>query len=400
MVKAAMIGAGGYAYELIKRMWTLPDQYDLVAVSSNPNRRSAGKTACADKGVEVYPDPDSLLEAVKGRVDVIFVPTPIQTHKPLTEKCIDAGFDVFLEKPPVATVQELDELDAYAKSKGRRVAVMFQYFYTSIMRQMKEVIVSGKLGKVKRVRGVAAWSRMDDYFNRSGWAGRLRLNSDWVLDGTINNPLAHMLSNQLNLACSRANEIARPLEVTAELYHGHDIESEDTSSLRIITDQGVEVIFNASLCPDANTDPLVVVDCENGCMEYYNFNKSVIRFQDGKEQHIKDDSEQRVYMLKRLHDSYISGEEFDCSLEMCRPFTVSVNAAFESNGRINEIPPDFIRRTEQGDTVKTIIKDIDSILDIAHAQGRLFSELPVKWASASKTVKTAEYSFFTGEGLI
>ena len=43
MLKVAMIGAGGYAYELIKRMWTIPEKYELVAVTSNPTRKSAGK---------------------------------------------------------------------------------------------------------------------------------------------------------------------------------------------------------------------------------------------------------------------------------------------------------------------------------------------------------------------
>ena len=38
--------------------------------------------------------------------------------------------------------------------------------------------------------------------------------------------------------------MAEPVTVQAELYHGHDIESEDTSSLRIITADGVEIIFN------------------------------------------------------------------------------------------------------------------------------------------------------------
>ena len=71
-----------------------------------------------------------------------------------------------------------------------------------------------------------------------------------------------MLSNELNLACMEAGKIAEPAEVTAELYHGHDIQSEDTSSLRIITTDGVEIIFNASLCPQGDVDPIVVVECE------------------------------------------------------------------------------------------------------------------------------------------
>ena len=393
MLKVAMIGAGGYAYELIKRMWTIPEKYELVAVTSNPTRKDAGKAACAEKGVEVYPDADAMLEAVAGRVDVIFVPTPIHTHKDLAIKCLDAGFDVFLEKPPVATIQELDELDAYATTKGKRIAVMFQSFYTTIMHEMKEIIVSGKLGKVKRVRGIAAWIRTDEYFARD-WAGKLKTNGDWVLDGTINNPLAHMLSNELNLACMEAGKIAEPAEVTAELYHGHDIESEDTSSLRVITTDGVEVIFNASLCPNGNVDPIVVVECENGKIEYVNFNKAEITFADGSKQQIVDDMEQRTYMMERLHDSYVSGEEFDCSLAMTRPFTVTVNAAFDSCGKTHPIAAEHLERSELGDTVKTVIKPIDELLAVAHSSGKLLSEVGAEWAVASKPFKVENYTKF------
>ena len=400
MLKVAMIGAGGYAYELIKRMWTLPDKYELVAVTSNPNRKSAGKTACGDKGIEVYPDPDAMLEAVKGKVDVVFVPTPIHTHKELSMKCIDAGFDVFLEKPPVVTVQELDELDAYAKKHGKCVAVMFQSLYTSILTQLKNIVVNGDLGKVKRVRGVAAWPRMDDYFGRSGWAGKLKVNGDWVLDGTINNPLAHLLCNQLYLASSKEGKLADPATVTAELYSGHDIKSEDTSSLRIITTDGVEVIFNATLCPENSIEPTVMVDCENGSIGYYNFNKAVVIGSDGKKEYINDETEQRTYMLERLYDSYMSDKSFNCSLETCRPFTVSVNAAFESCGKINSIPLTHILRYEQGDTVKTVIRNIDSILKVAYENSQLFSETALEWVKQSVTIDTANYKEFKGENLL
>jgi predicted dehydrogenase len=276
------------------------------------------------------------------------------------------------------------------------VAVMFQSFFTTIMREMKSIVVSGKLGRVKRVRGVAAWIRTDEYYAR-GWAGMLKENDEWILDGTINNPLAHMLSNELNLACMESGKIADPLEVTAELYHGHDIQSEDTSSLRVMTTENVEIIFNASLCPQGNLKyygPIVVVDCEKGKIEYEDFNKAQITYADGTKQQILDETEQRTYMLERLYDSYLSSGHFDCSLAMCRPFTLAVNAAFESCGKINSIASEYIIRSELGDTIKTSIKSIDELLTVAHNSGRLFSEVGVGWAVPSKPFDVDNYTKF------
>ncbi|MEN6386386.1 MAG: Gfo/Idh/MocA family oxidoreductase, partial [Phycisphaerales bacterium] len=110
MLKLAMIGAGGYAFNLIKWIWEIPELISIVAVSSNPARHSPGRSACQQKGIPVYDTTEQLLANIKGKADVVYVPTPINTHFSLTKKCIDEGFDVFLEKPPVATIQELDEL--------------------------------------------------------------------------------------------------------------------------------------------------------------------------------------------------------------------------------------------------------------------------------------------------
>ena len=110
----------------------------------------------------------------------------INTHFNLTKKCIDAGFDVFLEKPPVAIVQELDELIEYASKHGKKIPVAFQYLHSTIVQELKKRIVEGRYGKVKRVKGMAGWPRFDSYYSRD-WAGKLRLNGDWILDGTINN---------------------------------------------------------------------------------------------------------------------------------------------------------------------------------------------------------------------
>jgi predicted dehydrogenase len=394
MIKVAMIGCGGYAYELLKRLWLLPDKFEIVAVSSRSGTSTEGGAACDSKGIPIYSDIDKMLSDLQGKADAIFVPTPINTHKALATKCMDAGFDVLLEKPPVATIQDLNYLNDHARKTGRKVAVLFQSLYTKIIKELKDRIVSGEFGKVLKVRGIAGWPRMDDYYSRSSWAGKLKAGDEWVLDGTINNPLAHMLSNELYLASMKPGEMARPVEVTAELYHAHDIESEDTSSLRIIADNGVEITFNASLCSEDNLDPHNMIICEKATIEYINFNEARITFTDGKEDSIIDETEQRVYMLEMLYESMSSGKPFACSLETCIPFTTCVNAAFESAGRVKTIAQKYIIRREQGDTIKTVIKGMDRALRVAYDGGKLFSELGLDWAKKSEPVNAENYDHF------
>ncbi|MGA2916841.1 MAG: Gfo/Idh/MocA family oxidoreductase [Sedimentisphaerales bacterium] len=398
MIKLAMVGAGGYAYELIKRIWDIPDKIELVAVTSNPTRKSSGRSDCQSKGIPVYDDIDHLIKNIKGKADVIFIPAPIHTHFSLTKKCIDAGFDVFLEKPPVATIQDLDELTNFVSKHGKIVPVAFQYLYSTIIQELKKRIVEGRYGQVKRVRGMAGWPRFDTYYTRSEWAGKLRVDGEWVLDGTINNPLAHMLSDELYLASMKPGAMAEPVSVQAELYQGHDIESEDTSSLRIITDKNVEVLFNASLCSDAKMDTSVIIECEKAKIEYVGFRKAKISLKDGGVDNIDDESEKRVNMLKKLVACYENREPYPVSLETCRPFTLVVNGAFESCGYPHSIDKKYLSWSEQsdpsGESVKTVIKNVDRVLNVAHKEGKLFSEVGAEWTKKSKKFDLKGYKKF------
>lgn len=400
MLHLAIIGAGGYAFELIKRIWMIPDKIELIAAVSNPTRKRPGAQVCRDKGVEVYDSVDELLDKVQGKCDVIYIPTPINTHSPLTKQVLKAGFDVFMEKPPTATIQELDNLIEFVRGYNTKVAVCFQYLYTSIMSQMKENICSGKYGKVKRVRSISAWERLDNYFSRNSWAGKLRVDGQWVLDGTINNPLAHVLSNDLYLASMEPGQMAQPKIVQAELYHVHDIESEDTSSLRVITDNGVEIIFQATLCANTVVEPITVVECEDATIEYKDFNRAYIRFKNGKEEEIRDDTELRVSMLGQLANSYQNRMPFHCTLETCRPFTITVNGAFESSRFTHGIDLKYTSRSKKNNSIKTIVDNLDELINAAFEQGKLFSQMQVPWAVRTEPFDVEGYSKFPSETLI
>ena len=404
MVRIAMIGTDGWALQQIKRLWAIPEKAELVAVSSSPVVKSAGAAICKERGVVVYNTVDILLEKMQGVCDIIFIPTPIHTHADLAEKSLNAGFEVFLEKPPVATIQQLDDLIRHEKKAKRSVAVAFQYLYSSIVQKIKKKICSGALGKVKRIRSLAGWTRLDSYYTRNSWAGMLHVNGDWLLDGTINNPLSHVLANDLYLASAEQYEMADIRTVQAELYHGHDIESEDTSSLRIITSDGVELIFNTTLCPNEDINVDTIIDCEKAVIKYTDFNRAKIVYANGKKEELLDDCQQHIYMLEQMINSFKNQKPYTADLSLCRPFTLTVNAAFESSCGVHGIDNAYIERSYQGDSIKTEIQGINSLLNVAHSQGKLISELGAPWACKTDIFNVYKYdrfphsnsNFFTG----
>jgi hypothetical protein len=103
-------------------------------------------------------------------------------------------------------------------------------------------------------------------------------------------------------------------------------------------------------------------------------------------------------MLVKLAEHYESGSPYPVSLETCRPFTLVVNGAFESCGYPHSIGKEYLscrgQSDPKGDTIKTVIKDIDHVLRVAHENGKLFSEVGAAWAKKSSSFDLRGYKKF------
>jgi predicted dehydrogenase len=392
-VQLGIIGCSGYAYELIKRLWTIPRNARLVCVAAidvdprftEGNRRN---------GTKVFTNVDEMLDYAKGRCDAILNPTPIHMHAIMAEKCLRAGFPVLMEKPPVATIQDLDYLVGLSKELKLPIAVCFNSIYSFAVQQLKAELLEGKYGAIKRIRSIGGWVRTDTYFNRNNWAGKLRVDGGWVLDGTINNPLAHLLADCLFFAAPEHRQLAAPVSVQAELYRGHAIESEDTASLRVINEEGIEIIGNFSLCPENEITPSTIIETEQAEIEFVDFAEMHIHYRNGNIVHRESYKENRIEMFEHLCQALNEKSEFLCDLEMCRPFTLSVNAAFDSSGPPRKVPEQFLSREPCAGSIKTVIKGLDAAMIKAHRAGCLLSEIGVPWAKAGTVVDTRSYTEF------
>ena len=92
-------------------------------------------------------------------VDAATICTPTTTHKEVAMKAIEAGKDVFIEKPIASTSEEARELLSIAKKEGVQVAVGFVERYNPAVRYIKELVDKRKLGKIILViaRRVTRW---------------------------------------------------------------------------------------------------------------------------------------------------------------------------------------------------------------------------------------------------
>ncbi|MEA2067661.1 MAG: Gfo/Idh/MocA family oxidoreductase [Verrucomicrobiota bacterium] len=391
-VKIAVIGTSGYAYQLIIRIQTTPLYAEITAVFSLDVDSDVANSLRAN-GIKVFQTVEELL--AYGDFEVVVNPTPIHLHAEITKQCLAAGFPVWMEKPPVATVQELDDLKIAALVADLPVAVCFNSLYSFRARQLKAELVAGKYGGIKRIKSLGAWVRTDAYFGRNDWAGRLKIDDHWILDGDINNPFAHVVCNGLFFAGGTQAALANPVSVQAELYRANRIASEDTSAIRIITKEGIEILSWLTLACKDTTEPVTVIETEKAVIKFIELQQVEITWNDGTVEFRDSYKENRLEMIEHLCRTMRSDEPLICSLEMTRPFTLAVNAAFDSVETIHAIPGDELDCVTVGESEKQIaIKGMGQIMKDAFEVNALFSEIGVPWARRSRVFNTENYTTF------
>ncbi|CAL9571110.1 Gfo/Idh/MocA family protein [Streptomyces sp. enrichment culture] len=210
-------------------------------------------------------DLDGLLASTGARIAVIC--TPIPTHTDLALTAARRGAHILLEKPPAPSYAEFRRMADGVAAAGVACQIGFQSLGSHALPAIRAMVAEGLIGRVTGIGGAGAWVREEGYFRRAPWAGRRRLDGADVVDGALTNPLAHAVATALALAGGgRAGEVAR---IETELLRANDIESDDTSCVRVTTADGLPVTVAATLCAERAGEPYVLVHGERGRITFW-----------------------------------------------------------------------------------------------------------------------------------
>jgi predicted dehydrogenase len=393
-VPCALIGTDGYAFQLLERIRLVPHALRLVVACSR-DFQGRGAALCRELGIPLVAEIPDLFALAPAGEAVIFNPTPIPLHYATTKVCLEAGFSVALEKPPVPTVQELDALSGIAAQCRREVSVGFNHLYSPVFHRLREAVACGKIGRVRRIRALAAWIRPFDYYAASQSRGRAGIDGRPLFDGVLGNPLSHALSLLLALASDGRSRLAKPVSVQAELYRSRDyITSDDTASVRILTDSGVELVLNLTVAAFDEIDPLVEIDGDAGSAVMTQFEHAEIRPLARPAVTLHGERESRLFMLEEIAAALRENRRPFLTLADCRPFTVAVNAAYESAGGVRLLPGEFRESRTIGGRIFDGIAGIEAELRAAHGAGRLLSEGDCPWARPARAFSCADYAAY------
>lgn len=394
-LRFTVIGLGGYGLVHIRAIrWLsrlgLGRLSGVVALDSDRQARPEMVRDLEGEGVTLYRTVDAFLAEGICATDVLTVPIGIHQHVPISIAALEAGLHVYCEKPVAATVQEVDRLIVSRRSADRLVAIGFQHMYGDSIRQLKQRIVTGRLGRVHTVSLVCGWPRSRQYYTRNEWAGRMKLGPEWILDTPANNAHAHYLLNALFLCSPEPGTTAMPRYLRAELYRAYAIESADTVQLRITTDSGADLHVLLTHANGKEFGPFMDLVCDNGRAYWQTDDgKAYIRYADGatEEFHNAVHPEWRYEGFRDLVEAIGERRQPLCTPELARPLTVAVNAMHESCPKVLPIPDAFVDEAEDWElfppnTKGTFrrIRDIDAHLRIAQMERESFSGLGLPWA--------------------
>ena len=174
-IRLGMVGGGQGAFiGAVHRMAArLDGHYDFCAgaLSSDPARALASARELglgADRSYASYTDMVAGESVRHDGVEVIAIVTPNYMHFPVSKACLEGGFHVICDKPMTVTVEEARELRRIAEASGRILAVTYNYSGYPMIRQAREMIERGDLGRLRVVQGEYAQDWLSENLEESG----------------------------------------------------------------------------------------------------------------------------------------------------------------------------------------------------------------------------------------
>ncbi|WP_461187721.1 Gfo/Idh/MocA family protein [Arthrobacter sp. Z4-13] len=375
--RVALVGVHGFGTHHLRNLERLQAAgvVELVAVA-DPNAPAPGSvpaTAHAFSGLA------ELLAETSG-LDLIIVATPIQTHAPLGLAALATAADLYLEKPPVASLADFNRLCDAAEVNGRSVQIGFQSLGSHALKAIEKLLADGSIGTLQGISATGRWVRDRAYYKRSRWAGKRTIDGVDVVDGVATNPLAHAVATALRIAGARTTADISSLET--ELYRANSIESDDTSVIRIRTSTGLPITCALTLCATESVEPYVTLQGSEGtAVFHYTEDRLTVETAAGRSEEVfgRDDLTENLLAHRNggaaLISPLLDSGAFMLVLEAIRtaPLPAPVGQA-------------HFRWEGEGDAAHAVVTGVEEALARAAGQHATFSELGLPWAETAPHV--------------
>ncbi len=179
-LRFAIIGCGRIAPRHAQSLVELSDRARLVAVADVIESRA--QKLARDFGAEADTDYRRLLE--RRDIDVINICVPSGLHARIGIEAAQAGKHVVVEKPMALSIQDADALIAACKQAGVSLTVVLQNRHNPPMRALKNLVESGKLGRLLLGNATVRWYRPQSYYEDE-WHGTRAMDGGALMNQSI-----------------------------------------------------------------------------------------------------------------------------------------------------------------------------------------------------------------------
>ncbi len=127
---------------------------------------------------ELYGVPSylNLTELLKNKdIQIVSVCTPHGLHAEMSIEISKAGKNVLVEKPMALSTYDCNRMIKAAEDNNVKLFVVKQNRYNVPIALTKDIIFSGKLGKIYNFQCNVFWNRNAEYYTGSNWRGKLKL---------------------------------------------------------------------------------------------------------------------------------------------------------------------------------------------------------------------------------
>ncbi|MCC6782236.1 MAG: Gfo/Idh/MocA family oxidoreductase [Planctomycetes bacterium] len=140
----AVVGCGYWGKNLVRNFAEL----GALSIVSEPGEAGQRKAREIAPGAKIVADYDAVLASdVRG----VVLATPAATHHALARRALEAGKDVFVEKPLALRHEDAAQLVEIAAASGRMLMVGHVLEYHPAIRAIDGLVREGELGKVQYV---------------------------------------------------------------------------------------------------------------------------------------------------------------------------------------------------------------------------------------------------------
>jgi predicted dehydrogenase len=349
-IRIGIIGMGGFAGSHHATIARLEERgHAKLVCTCDPNPAAfAGEQQnwrFAARGVAVFTDYRTMLEACHRHLDVVVIPTPIQLHGEMHQAAAALGVSTFLEKPPTLDWTELERMITTDARARKPSLVGFNFIIEKSRLALKSRLLAGEFGAIRGATLSALWPRPAGYFYRNEWAGRLLLDGRLVLDSCFGNAMAHFVHNLLFwTGRSDLFSWARVAAVRAELYRAHAIEGADTFFVETDTADGIPLRFAVTHACAGQSVHCENVICDQATLRYSVGHQIEVRWNDGRVERLALDPFDPLLENHLEYIRFLRGEtpRPATTLADCRPFVALNDLAYVSSGHIAPIPSTFI----------------------------------------------------------